>query len=360
VSGEKDDCSISLEDYDYELPPELIAQHPPPRRADSRLLVLDRAREELEHRSFRELPGYLRDGDILVLNETLVLPGRLRARKQSGGKVEVLLLEPVADRRWQVLLKPGKAFAEGRSLALEKDPGTSISCHERRGQTFIVSFSAAGDTLGEEDVRLLSRRIGEIPLPPYISREQPNRKSPEDVERYQTIYARVPGSAAAPTAGLHLEAEAIEQLEAAGIELLRLTLHIGLDTFKPLSSEALESGRLHGETVEISEATARKLQDARSEKRRIIAVGTTTTRALESFADSGFPAPFRERTHLFIRPPRKFKLVDGLITNFHLPRSSLLMLVSSLAGRERILAAYREAINNGYRFFSYGDAMLIL
>ena len=331
-----------------------------PRRAASRLLVLDRAREELEHRSFRELPGYLRDGDILVLNETLVLPGRLRARKQSGGKVEVLLLEPVADRRWQVLLKPGKAFAEGRSLALEKDPGTSISCHERRGQTFIVSFSAAGDTLGEEDVRLLSRRIGEIPLPPYINREQPSRKSPEDVERYQTIYARVPGSAAAPTAGLHLEAAAIEQLEAAGIELLRLTLHIGLVTFKPLSSEALESGRLHGETVEISSATARKLQDARNEKRRVIAVGTTTTRALESFADSGFPASFRERTHLFIRPPRKFKLVDGLITNFHLPRSSLLMLVSSLAGRERILAAYREAINNGYRFFSYGAAMLIL
>ncbi|MCH2582055.1 MAG: S-adenosylmethionine:tRNA ribosyltransferase-isomerase, partial [Planctomycetes bacterium] len=178
MSGEKDGGSISLEDYDYELPPELIAQHPPPRRADSRLWVLDRAREELEHRSFRELPGYLRDGDILVLNETLVLPGRLRARKQSGGKVEVLLLEPVADRRWQVLLKPGKAFAEGRSLALEKDPGTSISCHERRGQTFIVSFSAAGDTLGEEDVRLLSRRIGEIPLPPYISREQPSREAP--------------------------------------------------------------------------------------------------------------------------------------------------------------------------------------
>ena len=203
------------------------------------------------------------------------------------------------------------------------------------------------------------QRVGEIPLPPYISREQPSRESPEDAERYQTIYARVPGSAAAPTAGLHLEAEAIEQLEAAGIELLRLTLHIGLDTFKPLSSEALESGRLHGETVEISSATARKLQEARSEKRRVIAVGTTTTRALESFADSGFPAPFRERTHLFIRPPRKFKLVDGLITNFHLPRSSLLMLVSSLAGRERILAAYREAINNSYRFFSYGDAMLL-
>jgi S-adenosylmethionine:tRNA ribosyltransferase-isomerase len=360
VNEERAEQPISLEDYDYALPRELIAQHPPARRSDSRLLVLDRAREELEHRSFSDLPEYLRKGDVLVLNETRVLPARLRARKESGGKVEVLLLEPVEENRWHVLLKPGKAFTEGRSLALEKDPEVRITCHQRREQSFIVSFNTAGGDLEEEGVRLLAQRIGEIPLPPYIEREDPGRESPEDTERYQTIYARVPGSAAAPTAGLHLEAGTIEELEAAGIELLKLTLHIGLDTFKPLSDEALRSGRLHGELVEISSSTAQRLQQARQEGKRIIAVGTTTTRALESFAESGFPASFRERTHLFIRPPRKPRLVGGLITNFHLPRSSLLMLVSSLAGRERILAAYREAIDNGYRFFSYGDAMLIL
>ena len=240
MSGEKDGCSISLEDYDYELPPELIAQHPPPRRADSRLLVLDRAREGLEHRSFRELPGYLREGDILVLNETLVLPGRLRARKESGGKVEVLLLEPVTDRRWQVLLKPGKAFAEGRSLALEKDPEIGITCHERRGQTFIVSFSAAGSSLDEEEVRLLAQRVGEIPLPPYISREQPSRESPEDAERYQTIYARVPGSAAAPTAGLHFTEEVLTALQAKGVVFETVTLHVGVGTFRPLTEADME------------------------------------------------------------------------------------------------------------------------
>jgi len=360
VNEERAQLSISLDDYDYLLPTELIAQHPPARRTDSRLLVLDKAGAGLEHRDFRDLPDYLREGDVLVLNETRVLPGRLRARKESGGKVEVLLLEPLEAGAWQVLLKPGKAFAEGRTFALEKDPGVSITCRERQGQSFSVSFSCAGAILGNDEVRQVARSIGEMPLPPYINREVSERESLEDTERYQTIYARVPGSAAAPTAGLHLDAETVEKIEAAGIEVLRLTLHIGLDTFKPLTSDALKSGRLHGEKVEISPETADRLQQAHREGKRIIAVGTTTTRALESFADSGFPVPYRERTHLFIRPPRKFKLVDGLLTNFHLPRSSLLMLVSSLAGRERILAAYQEAIENKYRFFSYGDAMLIL
>ena len=363
MSEERVKLSNSLDDYDYPLPPGLIAQHPPERRSDSRLLVLDRSRRRLEHRTFSELAEYLRDGDVLVLNETRVLPARLRARKESGGKVEVLLLEPVeleGREAWQVLLRPGKAFAEGRSLLLEKDPGLSILCQRRQEQTFIVSFFREGTPLDAAEVRKIAERIGEIPLPPYINRESDERESPRDAERYQTVYARVPGSAAAPTAGLHLEPGAIERLEAAGIALLRLTLHIGIDTFKPLSRKAIESGKLHGELVEIAAETAHRLLAAREEGRRIIAVGTTTVRALESFAAGGFPGSFRQRTRLFIRPPWEFQITDGLITNFHLPRSSLLMLVSSLAGRERILAAYKEAISRQYRFFSYGDAMLIL
>lgn len=363
MSEERGGLSISLDDYDYPLPPELIAQHPAGRRSGSRLLALDRCSGEIEHRAFSDLPQYLRPGDVLVLNETRVLPARLRACKQSGGKVEVLLLEPLeleGQQAWQVLLKPGKAFAEGRSLLLEKDPETGIDCLARRGQTFIVSFKSAGDSLGPGEVRSLAERIGEIPLPPYINRQLHERGSPQDTERYQTVYARVPGSAAAPTAGLHLDPDTLRKLESAGVEILRLTLHIGLDTFKPLSRETLESGKLHGERVEICVETAAKLLKAREQDRRIIAVGTTTVRALESFAAGGYTAPFSERTHLFIRPPWKFRLIDGLITNFHLPRSSLLMLVSSLTGRERLLAVYNQAVEKKYRFFSYGDAMLIL
>ena len=363
MSEERAELSISLDDYDYRLPQDLIAQHPAPQRSASRLLVLDRSAAGLEHRTFSELPGYLRAGDVLVLNETRVLPARLRAKKESGGKVEVFLLEPLepeGEPGWQVLLKPGKAFAEGRSLQLEKDPETEIRCLARRDQSFLVSFLRGEQELPPAEVRSLAEKIGEIPLPPYIGREPGERESPHDSERYQTVYARVPGSSAAPTAGLHLEPGVLSQLESAGVEILRLTLHIGLDTFKPLSQEALDSGRLHGERVEVPSQTAARLLEARREKRRIIAVGTTTVRALESFAESGCELPFNQRTHLFIRPPWEFRLVDGLITNFHLPRSSLLLLVSSLTGRERLLDAYREAVEQEYRFFSYGDAMLIL
>ncbi len=363
MSGERTEPSISLDDYDYPLPPELIAQHPAQQRSGSRMLVLDRSRTGVEHRTFSDLPGYLQSGDVLVLNETRVLPVRLRAKKESGARVELLLLEPIeleGEQAWQVLLRPGKAFARGRVLQLEKDSETGIRCLARKGRTFIVSFSRAGKELDPGEVRSLAERAGEIPLPPYISREPGERESPHDSERYQTVYARVPGSSAAPTAGLHLDPETILQLESDGVEILRLTLHIGLDTFKPLSQEDLDSGKLHGERVEIPSETAARLLKARQENRRIIAVGTTTVRALESFADCGFEAPFSRRTHLFIRPPWKFRLVDGLITNFHLPRSSLLMLVSSLTGRERLLSVYQAAVEQKYRFFSYGDAMLIL
>ena len=363
MSEERAELSSSLDDYDYPLPAELIAQHPARQRSASRLLVLDRSAPGLEHRTFSDLPGYLQAGDVLVLNETRVLPARLRAKKESGGKVELLLLEPVeleGEQAWQVLLKPGKAFAEGRTLQLEKDPETGVRCLARKDQSFLVSFVRAGQELDPAGVRSLAEKTGEIPLPPYICREPGERESPHDSERYQTVYAKVPGSSAAPTAGLHLDPGALNRLESAGVEILRLTLHIGLDTFKPLSQEALDSGRLHGERVEVPSQTAAKLLDARRENRRIIAVGTTTVRALESFAESGFETPFNQRTHLFIRPPWEFRLVDGLITNFHLPRSSLLMLVSSLTGRERLLAAYREAVEQKYRFFSYGDAMLIV
>jgi S-adenosylmethionine:tRNA ribosyltransferase-isomerase len=358
---------LSLADYDYELPPERIAQEPAARRDDSRLLVLRRESGVFEHRRFGEIADLLEAGDVLALNDTRVIPARLRARKETGGRVEVLLLEPASagdaeesHGAWRVLLRPGKAARAPAALRLLERPEVTLRTLGRDGEVVTVLFEREGERLRAHQVFELCDQVGETPLPPYIHREPGAGRRPEDRERYQTVFARAPGSAAAPTAGLHFTANLLATLESRGVERVPITLHVGIDTFRPLSEETLRAGELHGERVSIAEAAAQRLIEARTEGRRIVAVGTTTARALESFAAAGCPLPYRARTRLFIRPPYRFSLLGGLLTNFHLPRSSLLLLVCAFAGRDRVLAAYAEAISLGYRFYSYGDAMLIL
>lgn len=351
---------ISL--YDYSLPPALIAQEPPERRGDARLMVLRRDREAVEHRYFHEVGAYLRAGDLLVLNDTRVIPARLRARRATGGKVEILLLEeePQQDGTWRALLRPARSTRKGEALALESTSDAELRILDREGRVFRLEVWRGARRLPAEDVIKLCNAEGEVPLPPYIKRQLGDPRRGDDRRRYQTVYAQRPGAVAAPTAGLHFTLEQLEQLEEAGVQRVTITLHIGFDTFKPLRQADIVSGTLHGERVEISRAVGESLLQARAEGRRIVAVGTTSVRALESFAARGFALPYKERTTLFIRPGHQFQLVDALITNFHLPRSSLLLLVSAFARRERMLAAYGEAVEKGYRFYSYGDAMLIL
>jgi S-adenosylmethionine:tRNA ribosyltransferase-isomerase len=337
---------------DYELPPERIAQRPADPRESARLLVLERDGDCLRHQRVSDLPGLLRPGDLLVVNATRVVPARLRGRKASGGGAEALLLGPAAGPpgRWRALvrcrgrLRPGLAFRFGSD-----DTG----------------FDAEIENLGEDGEVLLRvaagvdpYRAGEPPLPPYIRR---CAHDPADDERYQTVFARVPGAIAAPTAGLHLGPRLLAALEAAGVERAELVLHVGAGTFRPLRPADLAAGRLHAERFELPEATARAIERTRARGGRVVAVGTTTTRVLEARACAGGRvAPGAGETDLFLRPGSRFAVVDALLTNFHLPRSSLLLLAAAFAGRERLLAAYAEAIGRGYRFYSYGDAMLIL
>jgi S-adenosylmethionine:tRNA ribosyltransferase-isomerase len=352
----------SLRDFDYPLRPELIAQEPPPERGSSRLLVLDRASGRLGHHAFAALPDLLRPGDLLVLNETRVFAARLRARRQGGGKAELLLLEPAGDgAAWKALAKPGKAFRPEAVLDLE---GAQATVHAlgRDGATALVEIRRGGRPLAREEVLDLCAEAGEMPVPPYVRRQPGDSRLDLDRGRYQTVYARETGAVAAPTAGLHFTAGLLERLEAAGVESARLTLHVGLGTFQPLSEEAFAGSTLPSERLELGAAAGRAVRRARSEGRRIVAVGTTCVRGLESFGlekDDG-PLPFSARATLFIKPGYTFRSVGALITNFHLPMSSPLVLVSAFAGRERLLAAYAEAAREGYRFYSYGDAMLVL
>jgi S-adenosylmethionine:tRNA ribosyltransferase-isomerase len=354
-----------IELLDYELPEELIAQEPAAERSDARLLVLDRASGLREHRGVRDLPSLLRPGDLLVVNDTRVLPARLRARRASGGAIEIFLLEPLAENamRWTCLVQPGKTVRRGGPFELVEAPDVSANLVEDAStRTWTVELRRAGLGLDRDAVELLCDAIGETPLPPYIRREPTDRTRSDDRERYQTIWAERRGAVAAPTAGLHFTPGLLAELDARGIERVAVTLHVGQDTFRPLSEEVLKTGRLHGERVEISRESIERIRSARRDGRRIVAVGTTTVRALESLArraDGDSDAHFAERTTLFIRPGHEFRLVDALITNFHLPRSSLLLLVSAFASRESILAAYHEAVRERYRFFSFGDAMLI-
>lgn len=353
-------------DFHYELPPELIAQLPAPRRDASRLLVLHRADGRIEHRRFPDLLAYLRAGDVLVLNDSRVIPARLRARKpDSGGEVEVLLCEEVAPNDWWVLLRPGRRVRPGTRLEFRSPepaaaPRLTATVREKNAEgLYQLAFEGA-------ELRTVLNHFGEVPLPPYIGRNGAPR--PEDRERYQTVYARPPGSVAAPTAGLHFTTELLDRIRERGVEVRFVTLHVGLGTFAPVKASDPDRHLMHEETFELPAATATALNAARAERRRILAVGTTTVRVLESVAaETGGPLAARSGcTRLFIHPPYRFRVVDVLLTNFHLPESTLLMLVCAFAapgetrGRDLVLRAYAEAVQQRYRFYSYGDAMLVL
>lgn len=344
-------------DFDYELPPELIAQTPVTPRHASRLMVVERATGTITHRHFYEIVEYLRPGDLLVANDSRVIPARMYGHKvPTGGKVEVLLLAKRGERLWEALTR-GKRLVPGTVIALNAAEGTpALTCR-------VVEVTEAGSRLLEFDQPVEPRleKIGIIPLPPYI------HVPLQDRERYQTVYARVDGSVAAPTAGLHFTPELMEQVRKLGAEFVFVTLHIGLDTFRPVQEEEVEQHRIHTEWCTLPAETAERINAARREGRRIIAVGTTSVRVLETAGKlaveqgSGTAVvPFAGPTDLFIYPGFTFRVVDAMITNFHLPRSTLLMLVSAFAGRELILRAYREAVQLRYRFYSFGDAMLIL
>ena len=334
-------------DFDYHLPAASIAQEPVP-RGESRLLVLDRSGPE-RHAQVLDLPRLLRPGDLLVLNDTRVIPARLFGRRAGGGgRMELLLVERASEREWEALVKPGKRARPG--TAIELAPGLTAEVVEKGEEGRCrLRFS--------ESVEPHLERLGHVPLPPYIHRPD----VPEDRERYQTVYARSPGAIAAPTAGLHFTAELLRQIEEPGIEIARVTLHVGIGSFKPVSAERVEDHRMDRERYEIGEDAAEAIRRARDGSGRVVAVGTTVVRTLESAALSGGGQVQAGggATALFITPGFRFQVVDALLTNFHLPRSTLLMLVSAFAGRERSLAAYEEAVREGYRFYSYGDAMLM-
>ena len=353
-------------DFNFDLPPGLIAQHPAPQRDESRLLVLHRANGNIEHRHFRDLPGVFRAGDVLVLNNSHVIPARLRgANARTGGKFEILLLEEKATNDWWVMLRPGKSARVGTQIVfhgnrqMTRIRATVVEVNDEGHRR--LQFSGTPDISRELD------RLGEVPLPPYITRAHPDEMG-EDKERYQTIYARADGSVAAPTAGLHFTGKLLDEIRARGVTICFVTLHIGPGTFAPVKTETLAAHKMHEERFELGEETAHAINEAKSTGRRVFAVGTTTVRVLESIAgkNNGKLNVYKGRTHIFIYPPFQFQIVDALLTNFHLPCSTLLMLVSAFAapgethGREMVLSAYAGAIRKRYRFFSYGDAMLIL
>ncbi|HEY1501973.1 MAG TPA: tRNA preQ1(34) S-adenosylmethionine ribosyltransferase-isomerase QueA [Acidobacteriaceae bacterium] len=354
-----------VSDFDFELPEELIAQEPAADRAGSRMLALDRASgtrarpgaDPWQNRQFRELPSLLGPGDLLVLNDSRVIPARLfahraglhtQAQHEATGRVQVLLAEQLSEWEWKALVRPGRKVLTGEVLDFG-DLRAEVIAHGEFGER-TLRFAPLADFFG------VVERLGHMPLPPYIHRED----RAGDRERYQTVYARERGSVAAPTAGLHFTPEVLEAIEARGVEIARVTLHVGLGTFQPVRVERVEDVRLHAERYTISAETASALNAARREGRRIVAAGTTTVRTLEHCAllDAEF-APHSGSTSIFISPGFEFQAVGALLTNFHLPQSTLLMLVCAFAGRERVLAAYRHAVEAGYRFFSYGDCMWI-
>ena len=336
-------------DFYYDLPPELIAQTPLPRRDGSRLLCLDRETGETEHRHFYDLPELLRDGDCLVLNDSRVLPARLIGRRVPGGGVcEVLLLTQREENLWECLVRPGKKLRPGAKVSFGDGTLTAVVEAEVSDGNRLVRFSYEGIFME------VLEALGEMPLPPYI------KEKLTDWERYQTVYSKEPGSAAAPTAGLHFTQALLEQIREKGVKICYVTLHVGLGTFRPVKEENILDHEMHSEFCIIPEETARIVNETKRAGGRIIAVGTTSCRTLESFAaEDGTLRPCSGWTDIFIYPGYRFRCIDALITNFHLPESTLIMLVSALAGRETILRVYREAVDLRYRFFSFGDAMFI-
>ena len=336
-------------DFYYELPEELIAQTPLEKRDSSRLLHLDKMTGEMEHRHFYDLPEYLRPGDCLVVNDTRVLPARLLGCRKTGGSVELVLLRDLGEGRWECLSRPGRKTKPGTELFFGDGELTATVEAVAEGGNRIVQFHFQGIFLE------VLERLGKMPLPPYIKEEL------QDAERYQTVYSRELGSAAAPTAGLHFTPELLQRIEEMGVKVCSVTLHVGLGTFRPVKEEEIEDHEMHSEFCVISPETAETINAVKRSGGRVIAVGTTSCRTLESFAaEDGTIAPGSRWTDIFIYPGYRFKCIDGLVTNFHLPESTLVMLVSALAGREHILRAYETAVQMRYRFFSFGDAMLII
>ncbi len=335
-------------DFHFDLPPPLIAQHPPARRGDSRLLALDGATGALADRMFRELPDLLRPGDLLVFNDTRVIPARLFGHKASGGRFELLVERVLDSRRALAHLRASKPPKPGGRLLF--DAGFAATVLDRRDDLFEIRVES------DQPLPELLEQYGRVPLPPYITHEP----TPEDRERYQTLYARQPGAVAAPTAGLHFEQALLDRLAEQGVEQAFVTLHVGAGTFQPVRVERIAEHAMHAEWLEVGAATCERIQAARARGGRVVAIGTTVVRALETAAgDHDLPQPWRGDTRIFIYPGYRFRCVDALVSNFHLPESTLLMLVAAFAGHAEILRAYRHAVERGYRFFSYGDAMFL-
>lgn len=348
--GVLDEMDVSQ--FDFELPEELIAQEPAPKRSGSRLMVVNRENQTVEHRRFPDLLEYLHPGDVLVLNDTRVRPARLVGVKEgTGARIELLLLNPLGGDRWEALVKPAKRVKEGTVVRFGDGKLQAVAqemTEAAGGRVFQLQYQ-------EQDLEILLERLGEMPLPPYIHRRL------DEPERYQTVYSRAVGSAAAPTAGLHFTEDLLNRAKEKGVKIVTITLHVGLGTFRPVTAESVEEHQMHAEFYEVSEEAAEQIRVAKAKGNRVVAVGTTSVRTLETVArDHGEIRAARGWTDIFIYPGFPFRVTDALLTNFHLPKSTLLMLVSAFSSRELMLQAYRTAVREKYRFFSFGDAMLIL
>ncbi len=342
---------MKIEEFDYHLPASLIAQYPSPERGGTSLMILHRQTGGIEHRAFQDITEYVNSDDLLVMNNTRVLPARLIGKKETGGRVEMLLIPSWngTNGEWKALIKGSGRLK--RKARIQFEQGLEGEVDEVKNGKGRVSFSCRGEVVD------VLRKFGHIPLPPYIRRGD----EPMDRERYQTVFAERDGSIAAPTAGLHFTHETLQSLAERGVRTATITLHVGIGTFAPVKTCEVQNHTMEAEWAEISEETARKIEDTKTRAGRVIAVGTTTTRAVESFADGkGGVRPCKGMTSLFIYPPYRFRVIDGLITNFHLPKSTLIMMVSAFAGKDFLIKAYQEAIQRKYQFYSYGDAMLIL
>jgi len=356
------ETALQLEDFEFDLPEELIAQEPLEKRDGSRLLVIDRANDNLEHVHFSDILQYFKPGDVIVANDTQVIPAKLFARRKSGGTIKMLLLKPVgtAGALWEAMATSLKRLKIGEELELDSSSGKVYSVHIKDLTLGPDGFKRLVVDLGDKSAVFdVLKDAGYAPLPPYIQQDQDARRG-KDLDRYQTVFAQHPGAVAAPTAGLHFTNDLIEKLQERGVEMHKITLHVGPGTFKPIST-SVDEHTIEAETYTISQDTADAVNAAKKRGSRVIAVGTTSLRALESAEENGVLKPVSDgSTTLYVKPGHQFKIVDSLITNFHLSGSSLLVLVSAFAGRQTILKAYTEAVEQRYRFYSYGDAMLIL
>lgn len=340
---------MKVDIFDYDLPQELIAQTPAAKRDTSRLLMLNKNSGEIEHGHFTDIKSKLKPGDCLVLNDTRVIPARLMGQRTGGGEAELLLLKRIDDVSWETMVRPGKKLRTGKTVSFGNGKLIGTITDELENGNRIVKFEFDG--IFEE----VLNELGEMPLPPYITEKL------EDKERYQTVYSKYEGSAAAPTAGLHFTNELLEEIKAIGVKIVYLTLHVGIGTFRPVKAENVEEHSMHSEVYNITDEAAKIINETKKSGGRIVAVGTTSTRTLESAADeNGVLHSGSGSTNIFIYPGYKFKMVDALITNFHLPKSTLIMLVSALAGYENTMTAYKIAVEQKYRFFSFGDAMFIV